>query len=76
MTKQYYHYCKESKVQIFSMSIFFHYYKIQHEGKYPMLVNKVVIVFTMEIMHKQQANNFTCYLCMMIISQIMVKLDK
>jgi len=41
-----------------------------------MLMNKVVIFFTMEIMHKYLVNNFTCYLCMMIISQIVVKLDK
>jgi hypothetical protein len=52
MIKQYYHSCKESKVEIFSMLEVFHYYKIQHGGKNPVLVNKVFIVFTMEIMHK------------------------
>jgi len=72
MTKKYYHFCKDSKVEIFSISIFSHYYKIQHGGKNLMLVNKVVIVFTMEIMHKKLINNFTCYLYMMIINQIVV----
>jgi hypothetical protein len=52
MAKQYYHSCKESKVEIFSLSFFPHYYKIQHGGKNPMLVNKAIIVFTKEIMHK------------------------
>ncbi len=52
LIKQCYHSCKESKVEIFSMSIFFHYYKIQHGEKNPMSVNKAIIVFTMEIMHK------------------------
>ncbi len=33
MTKQYYHYCKDSRVEIFSMSKNFHYYKFQHGGK-------------------------------------------
>ncbi len=46
------------------------------EGKNQVLMYKVVIVFTMEIMHKYLVNNFTCYLCTMIINQIMVKLDK
>jgi hypothetical protein len=52
MTKQYYHSCKESRVEIFSMLEIFHYYKIQHGGRNLMLVNKVVIVFIMKIMHK------------------------
>jgi hypothetical protein len=38
--------------EIFCMSNFFPYYKIQHGGKNLVLVNKVVIVFIMEIMHK------------------------
>jgi hypothetical protein len=41
-----------------------------------MLVNKAIIVFIMEIMHKLLVNNFICYLCTMIINQIVVKLDK
>ncbi len=61
MTKQYYHYCKESRVEILSMYNFFRYYRIQHGGKNPMLVNKVVIVFIMEIIHKKLAKNFTFY---------------
>jgi len=32
--------------------LYIHYYKIQHGEKNPMSVNKVIIVFTMEIMHK------------------------
>jgi hypothetical protein len=53
MSKQYYHYCKESNVEIFSMSKKFPYYKIQHGGgKILVLANKVVIVFIMKIMHK------------------------
>jgi len=52
MIKQYYHFCKESRVDIFSMLKFFHYYKIQHGEKNPMLMNKAIIVFTMKIMHK------------------------
>jgi len=33
MIKQYYHPCKEFRVEVFSMSIFWHYYKVQHGGK-------------------------------------------
>jgi hypothetical protein len=44
MIKQYYDSCKKFKVEIFSMSKYFHYYKIQHKGKNLMLVNNVVIV--------------------------------
>jgi hypothetical protein len=51
MTKQYYHYCKEFRVEIFSMSNFFSVIiKLNMENL--VLVSKVVIVFTMEIMHK------------------------
>jgi hypothetical protein len=46
MTKKYYHFCKDSKVEIFSISIFFSIIINL------VLVNKAVIVFTMEIMHK------------------------
>jgi hypothetical protein len=53
LLQKYYHSCEESKVETFSMLYnFFRYYKIQHGGKNPMLMNKVVIVFIMEIMHK------------------------
>jgi len=75
MTKQYYQSCKEFRVEIFSMS-FSYYYKIQHGGKNLVLVNKVIIIFTMQIMHKYLASNFIFYLCTMIINQIVVKLDK
>jgi len=57
MTKQYYHSYKESRVEIFSMSKKFHYYKIQHGGKTLVLVNKVVIVFIMEIVHDDNKLN-------------------
>jgi hypothetical protein len=43
---------KESKVEIFSMLGFFSLLKFQHGGNNLVLMNKVVIVFTMETMHK------------------------
>jgi hypothetical protein len=52
MTKQYYHFCKEFRVEIFSMSNFYYYYKIQHGGKSLVLMNKIIIIFIMKIMHK------------------------
>jgi hypothetical protein len=75
MNNQSFQFYNESKVEIFSMSKFFHYYKIQMK-KNLMLVNKAIIVFIMEIMHKLLVNNFICYLCMMVINQIVVNLDK
>jgi len=52
MTKQYYHFCKESRVETFPFQFFFYYYKIQHGGKNLMLMNKAIIMEIMEIMHK------------------------
>jgi hypothetical protein len=52
MIKQYYDSYKESRVEIFSMSKKFHYYKIQHGGKNAMLLNNAIIIFIMKIMHK------------------------
>jgi hypothetical protein len=48
MIKKYYQSCKEFRVETFSMSKNFHYYKIQHGGKNLVQVNNAVIVFIME----------------------------
>jgi len=53
MIKQYHDSCKESRVEMFSMSIFFSIIiKSNTEKKNSMLVNKVIVVFIMKIMHK------------------------
>jgi hypothetical protein len=43
---------RSQRLKYFPCQFFFHYYKIQHGGKNPMLVSKAIIIFTMEIMHK------------------------
>jgi hypothetical protein len=51
MTKQSHYSCKEPMVEIMSTLNVFHYYKIENGTIVLVLLNNVVIVFTMDVMH-------------------------
>jgi hypothetical protein len=52
MIKQFTIFARSLGLKYFPCQENFHYYKIEHGGKNPMLVNKAIVFFSMEIMHK------------------------
>ncbi len=61
--KQSHYSCKEPMVEIIFTLNISHYYKIENGTIFLMLVNNV-------IMHIKIINNFTCYMCMIVTSEI------